>query len=168
VQALDICILKCCIVESGPSHKHLELGGIVFCHNILCHLQFMKLHTCRPHPVWVSKGPFNVYQEFVQGVHLGHPVDDWGGFVACPYLCHSSTHEGKGIQDFCLLIHKGVGLHGNCNPDGTYKLFGFVSVPIEGLGFCCPCTSTTMLCQLDRYVDLGVCGDSLGHCRCRS
>jgi len=93
------------------------------------------------------------------------------GSCICSRMCSVSPRGRRGPHIYGGMV-KWWNIQNPClelaGYNTAYKFFGFVLVPIEGLRFHCPCASTRMLYQLDGYVDLGVCGDSLGHCRCRS
>ena len=77
-------------------------------------------------------------------------------------------HERKHIQDLHSLVCKGIGLHGDLDPNSSYKLFGLVSIPIEQFRISSLGASGQVVRGLDGYAGLGVCHDSLCHCGCHS
>ena len=82
-------------------------------------------HPCL---IWVSGGLFDAFQKDVQCLHLRCPSYNCHGLIHCPDLCHASMHEQKHIQDLHSLIHEGIGLHSDCNLNGSYELFSFVPI----------------------------------------
>ena len=124
----------------------------------------MKLcmsHLCL---IRVSKSLFNTFQKDVQCLHLRCPSYDCHGLIRGPDLCHASAHEQKHIQDLHSLVCEGVGLHSDCDPNGSYKLFSLVPIPVKQFGISCLGTSGQVVQGLDGYAGLGVHCDTLCHC----
>ena len=128
----------------------------------------MKLCVSYPCPIWVSESFLNTLQKDVQCLHLGCPSYNCHGLIRCPDLCRASAHERKCIQDLHSPVCKGIGLHSDGDPNGSYEFFGLVLISIEWFGISGLGASGWVVQGLDRYAGLGVCCDSLCHCGCRS
>src|SRR6266481_8785353 len=96
-QAPNICVFKCFIIKASSACEHFKLSHVVLCCGPRCHLQLVKLRTCCMCSVWISESLFDIFQEGLQSLYLQCPVYNCHGFVCCPNLHCSSTHERECI-----------------------------------------------------------------------